>query len=79
MKFDNSRYPLDIKEMRIKSVPWVYSCYEEYLEEFDKRKILKYSLLLAKLSILNSEVKCHYRSKVLLAQYFIKMSHTNLL
>ena len=35
--------------MRIKSVSWEYSCDEEYLEEFDKGKILKYSLLLAAL------------------------------
>ena len=33
----------------IKSVPWKYSCYEEYLEEFNKGKILKYFLLLAEL------------------------------
>ena len=30
----------------IKSASWEYSCYEE-LEEFNKGKILKYSLLLA--------------------------------
>ena len=28
---------------RIKSVSWEYSCDEEYLEEFSKEKIIKYS------------------------------------
>ena len=30
-----------------KSVSWEYSYHEEYLEEFNEEKILKYSLLLA--------------------------------
>ena len=33
----------------IKSVSWEYSCDDEYLEEFDKGKVLEYSLLLATL------------------------------
>ena len=32
---------------RIGSSQWVYMCDDEYLEEFNKRKMLKYSLLLA--------------------------------
>ena len=31
----------------IRSVSWEYSCDEEHFEEFDKGKILKYSLLQA--------------------------------
>ena len=31
----------------IESVSWEYSCNVEYLKEFDKGKIRKYSLLLA--------------------------------
>ena len=34
---------------RIKSVLWEYSCHEEYLEEFSKGKMSKYSQLLAAL------------------------------
>ena len=34
----------------IKSVSWEYSCDEEYLEEFNKGKILKYPSLLAALT-----------------------------
>ena len=33
--------------IRIKYVLWEYSCDEEYLEEFNKGKIIKYFLLLA--------------------------------
>ena len=36
----------DVKQIWIKYVSWEYSCDEEYLEEFNKQKILKYSLLL---------------------------------
>ena len=38
-----------ILDNRIKSVSLEYSCDDEYLEEFDKGKVLEYSLLLATL------------------------------
>ena len=35
------------KDFFVKSISWECSCEEEYLEEFNKGKILKYSLLVA--------------------------------
>ena len=42
----------------IKSVSLEYSCDEEYFEEFDKGKMLKYSLLVAVLPQNRLDPKC---------------------